>query len=474
MAALKNRTSEFHAAVESIRDRAGASSALRPSFSSERQMLVAGGGGGPGGGPNRKSHFARMAGAIGMEINKVATKLERLAKRGSGGADVVDSGTENRARTGGGGGVVGVVAPFPANPNQLPSRSRCSTTDRWRSAPCDGRLAVETWQELTFVIKQDIAKLNKQIMSLQQYVKEQKGKSKSRHFEEHTSNVVVSLQSKLASTSMSFKDVLELRTQNMKAQKDRREQFMHTSQPGGAGGALSVTTGSPLYSIDREDTERSAGEVSINLGFDSQQLQMTDRQVRARQRGGVRHPSTPDGELPVASSTEAGRSGGRSDAGVTIASCSSSPSARFPQDSYIESRSNAVATVEQTMAELGSIFQQLATMVAEQRETIQRIDANTLDIQSNVEAGGRELRYEKDQAQLPCCLSRRGAAPKVTFFYFASQYMQHVMSNRWLMAKIFGIIIFFVLLWYASTKRGRFALVCSGRVFVNGPAIFAF
>lgn len=42
------------------------------------------------------------------------------------------------------------------------------------------------------------------------------------------------------------------------------------------------------------------------------------------------------------------------------------------QDQRIEQRSNAMETIESTIAELGGIFSQLATMVAEQRETIQR------------------------------------------------------------------------------------------------------
>lgn len=42
------------------------------------------------------------------------------------------------------------------------------------------------------------------------------------------------------------------------------------------------------------------------------------------------------------------------------------------QDTRIETRSNAMETIESTIAELGGIFSQLATMVAEQRETIQR------------------------------------------------------------------------------------------------------
>lgn len=41
-------------------------------------------------------------------------------------------------------------------------------------------------------------------------------------------------------------------------------------------------------------------------------------------------------------------------------------------DRRIESRTNAMESIESTIAELGGVFQQLATMVAEQRETIQR------------------------------------------------------------------------------------------------------
>ena len=70
-------------------------------------------------------------------------------------------------------------------------------------------------KELTYIIKQDIANINKQIASLQHYVKSQ-GQSKAgtqKQIDEHNSNVVMLLQSKLANTSMSFKDVLEIRTQ---------------------------------------------------------------------------------------------------------------------------------------------------------------------------------------------------------------------------------------------------------------------
>lgn len=55
-------------------------------------------------------------------------------------------------------------------------------------------------------------------------------------------------------------------------------------------------------------------------------------------------------------------------------------------------------------------------MVAEQRETVQRIDADTLDIASNVMDGQREL----------------------------LKYFGNMASNRWLMLKVFGVLIVFV------------------------------
>ena len=70
--------------------------------------------------------------------------------------------------------------------------------------------------ELIYVIKHDIAELNNDIGNLQTFVKQRKSNTRGKgkkEVEEHSDNVVVLLQSKLASTSMGFKDVLELRTQ---------------------------------------------------------------------------------------------------------------------------------------------------------------------------------------------------------------------------------------------------------------------
>ena len=60
-------------------------------------------------------------------------------------------------------------------------------------------------------------------------------------------------------------------------------------------------------------------------------------------------------------------------------------------DSYYASRADAMHTIESTIVELGGIFTQLAHMVKEQEEMVQRIDSNVEDTALNVEMGHNEI-----------------------------------------------------------------------------------
>ncbi|KAL0973883.1 hypothetical protein UPYG_G00212380 [Umbra pygmaea] len=218
-------------------------------------------------------------------------------------------------------------------------------------------------EELTYIIKQDINSLNKQIAQLQDLIRS-RGAPGGRHIQTHSNTIVVSLQSKLASMSNDFKSVLEVRTENLKQQKSRREHF---SQP--------QVSSSPLLannfksSVLMQDESRSLGsEVAIDMDNQSNplQLQLIDE-----------------------------------------------------QDSYIQSRADTMQNIESTIVELGSIFQQLAHMVKEQEETVQRIDANVEDTQLNVDMAHTEI----------------------------LKYFQSVSSNRWLMVKIFLVLIVFFIVF---------------------------
>uniref|UniRef100_A0A674PBX5 Syntaxin-5 n=2 Tax=Takifugu rubripes TaxID=31033 RepID=A0A674PBX5_TAKRU len=219
-------------------------------------------------------------------------------------------------------------------------------------------------EELTYIIKQDINSLNKQIAQLQNLVRS-RGTPSGRHIQTHSNTIVVSLQSKLASMSNDFKSVLEVRTENLKQQRSRREQF---SQPPASSSPLMANNFSKFSSLLAQDESRSLGDVAIDMDSqgNSMQLQIIDEQA-----------------------------------------------------TYIQDRADTMQNIESTIVELGSIFQQLAHMVKEQEETIQRIDANVEDTQLNVDAAHMEI----------------------------LKYFQSVSSNRWLMIKIFLVLVVFFIIF---------------------------
>ncbi|KAF9972276.1 cis-Golgi t-SNARE syntaxin [Actinomortierella ambigua] len=313
-----DRSQEFFATVESLRSRA------LPHLPTEKRRLLspaeqAAGNAGPQG-LKRRSEFATMAHLIAKDIQATYGKLQKLAKLAK------------------------------------------------RKTLFDDR-PVEI-SELMHIIKQDIAKLNKQIALLQNHVKEQNARAASSHHAtrqaaEHSTNVVVLLQSRLASATSTFKEVLELRTENMKATKDRREQFMFSTQQ-----ASAFTSDSPLFNMERKASSSEPPKDVLSLDLTSpfhqhqqQQLQQTQLQDSSNQ--------------------------------------------------YMESRATAIESIESTLQELGGIFQQLAQMVSEQREMVQRIDANTEDIEANVTGAQNEL----------------------------LKYYNYVSSNRWLLVKVFAVVI---------------------------------
>ncbi|KAM7417507.1 hypothetical protein PAMA_017242 [Pampus argenteus] len=246
-------------------------------------------------------------------------------------------------------------------------------------------------EELTYIIKQDINSLNKQIAQLQDLVRS-RGAPGGRHIQTHSNTIVVSLQSKLASMSNDFKSVLEVRTENLKQQRTRREQF---SQP--------PVSSSPLMANNFRSRKKGAQEPHAG------------RELRNDYQG---YTTSNLKESSVLMQDESRSLG---DVAIDMDSQTNPLQLQLidEQDSYIQSRADTMQNIESTIVELGSIFQQLAHMVKEQEETIQRIDANVEDTQMNVEAAHTEI----------------------------LKYFQSVSSNRWLMIKIFLVLIIFFIVF---------------------------
>ncbi|PPR89549.1 hypothetical protein GOBAR_AA31137 [Gossypium barbadense] len=187
-------------------------------------------------------------------------------------------------------------------------------------------------QELTAVIKQDITALNSAVVDLQLFCNSRNEGGVSSDTSSHSTTVVDDLKSRLMNTTKEFKDVLTMRTENLKVHENRRQLF------------------------------------SSNATKDSPNPFVRQRPLAVKSAAGAAN------NLPK------------------WANGSASSSQLFP--SYMQSRAEALQNVESTIHELGTIFNQLATLVSQQGELAIRIDENMDDTLANVEgAQGALLKY---------------------------------------------------------------------------------
>ncbi|KAE8266167.1 hypothetical protein A4X09_0g6179 [Tilletia walkeri] len=419
-ASPKDRTAEFHTAVSHLRQRAGGAGASAPG------PRLAAGAASPANGaatptasgssankqvPKGKAQaFAVRAGAIAKDIASTTAKLERLA--------------------------------------QLARRKNTLFDDR----------PVEI-SELTYIIKHDIAAINKQLADLQAFNRAGGGAGAGQKDkgDEHRGNVVTLLQSKLAGATTNFQDILEVRTQNMKASRERTDQFVSGAPSmalglGDNSGMCSSSSSSPSCSGDnvltpvpvlrsRKQNPSQSSPSPYGYGTDSPLYNPNGPGSSAGglaaaagrelpQGGGGGYPSIQDEYDPKGKGKATGDFLAL-DMGYTPAVPGAPGQGQGGQymqmqlmeqnqdHAYVQQRSSAIESIESTISELGQIFGQLAQMVAEQRETVQRIDENVNDVVDNVGGAQREL-----------------------LKYYAS-----VSSNRWLMLKIFGVLIVFFLVF---------------------------
>ena len=207
-----------------------------------------------------------------------------------------------------------------------------------------------------------------QINALQPCVRAQPGAAAA----QHSATVVDMLKGKLADVSVGFREVLEVRTQNIQASRARTDKFVADVRP------------------PSPPTTRESKSSLYQMAGQQQQQQQNPEEVLLT----IEEPAASSGQQ-MALMEQGG------------------------QGSYIHARGEAIETIERTISELGRIFGQLAQMVGEQGNTIQRIDQDTDDVVTNIEGGQREL----------------------------LKYFSRISSNRWLMAKMFGVLMIFFLLW---------------------------
>ena len=219
--------------------------------------------------------------------------------------------------------------------------------------------------ELSTAITDEISQLNKEIAALQDMGKSLSGDSRQKQ----SKSIVVTLQSKLASISTSFKSVMKKRTETMQKEKERRDLFQDgpetLSMPRGA------VEGHRLGCVMFHD--------DMSIPGDDQQAPLLNQQKQTQF------------QIQMPDETE----------------------------DYVNSRASAMENIEASIVAIGGIFKQLATLVHEQNEVIERIDAHVEETVINVEDAHMEI----------------------------VKHSQSINSNRWLMIKIFGVLIVFFIIF---------------------------
>ncbi|KAK6466031.1 snare protein SED5/Syntaxin 5 [Scheffersomyces coipomensis] len=249
--------------------------------------------------------------------------------------------------------------------------------------------------ELTYVIKQDIFKIEQSIQNLHKFVKGDSSIQVDSQISQFSKNVLNLLNSKMKNVSGEFKSVLEIRQKNEIMNKSRTENFLSSaSNHRTSNNPSPMVSESPLSNLG-ENPYLPRGNQLTPLPYDADM--------------------DPDISVPYLN--------GGSDGGQYLSIPNQTQQLLLLEEQsggqYLQQRNRAVETIESTINEVGNLFQQLATLVSEQGEQIQRIDENIEDTSLNITGAQREL----------------------------LKYYAHITSNRWLFLKIFGVLIIFFLLW---------------------------
>lgn len=181
-------------------------------------------------------------------------------------------------------------------------------------------------EELTGIIKLDIQNIRKKIDDLQNLSNSFNG-SQNKHTKNHNVNIIDTLRVGLSDTTDNFAKVLEVRTENLKSQQDRKERFI---------GARKITAPSVIYQPFSPVLE------------DGQEVDDVD------------------------------------DVSITLPLVQT-------RDQFIQQRSQSIRTIESTIEELRGIMSQIARISQEQDYLITRIDENIMNTEEHVNGAYKQL-----------------------------------------------------------------------------------
>ncbi|KAF0689859.1 Aste57867_18729 [Aphanomyces stellatus] len=206
--------------------------------------------------------------------------------------------------------------------------------------------------ELTQLVKQDITLIHTKLDDLECFQRSQRAGYSSNQAAKHSDAIVTQMKSTLMTTTKGFKDILQVRQENLQHQHDRTSQY---------GRGTPSLLGAPL---------------AFNAPLP--------------------RPQGVDGE------------GGGSEH-VPLISAAQSQQLAIPELGYADSRAEAVSNIQSHIVELGELFQRLSVMISAQGESVRIIDENVDDAVTNVDQGTRQLEIFRDSLSNSALMMKVGA-----------------------------------------------------------------
>ena len=280
--------------------------------------------------------------------------------------------------------------------------------------------------ELTAMIHQDIAGLKKSIASLQVIGRNLSQQANGRKDVDKQMNAQIKeLSSRVSSVGSNFLNVIEIRKKNVASQNERRQGMFDN----------------PAFTDDnsqRSYNSHGSGKSS------SKNYNSRDKNIPHETSNLLSTPGGPDGIRNRKNMNQTGQAFAAfekfddsnnsvlmqdeynnqkqlnlSNPQMTLNSHYQDQQMLMQENNYAQDREKNMETIETAIVEIGNVMGQLAGMVQEQQDMVTRIDANIEQAEMNIEGAHSEI----------------------------LKYFQSVTNNRWLMAKVFGTIVTFFIIF---------------------------
>ena len=248
----------------------------------------------------------------------------------------------------------------------------------------------EEINSLIYRIKQELAELNSKCDSAQQYVDGQRTSKTQQGQGAHHGKVVSQLKNGLATATKDFKAVLEVRSSKIKQSGERKEALTGSGmlspmqRPKAAGGGhtenYNLPFGGPPVHTGSDDLNAAGNEMDKNSSSDVY--------------SDTYNPALQEQQMLLA-----------------------------PPAQYFEARERAVGEVESTIAELGTLFKRLTTMIQEQGELVERIDEDIENAVTTVDSASDVLQKAYDAASSNTSLYTKLGAILVFFMLFFTIFL---------------------------------------------------